>query len=121
VVLVQSLWYVFSFCCLYEMLSCTFLAFFGLVLLLCLGGFVYLDGSYAHEVLEYEINPDELDFTNSVELAKVTCSPCLLCQLELMSFCWPCDVIFFNVVKIIISFFYVDYYCQVLQLDLKYC
>ncbi|KAJ6886130.1 hypothetical protein NC651_026724 [Populus alba x Populus x berolinensis] len=49
---------------------CTFLAFFSLVLLLCLGGFVYLDGSYAREVLEYEINPNELDFTNSVELTK---------------------------------------------------
>ncbi|KAL3591809.1 hypothetical protein D5086_010449 [Populus alba] len=28
------------------------------------------DVSYAPEVLEYEINPDELDFTNSVELTK---------------------------------------------------
>jgi hypothetical protein len=71
------------------------LAFFGLVLLLCLGGFVYLDGSYAREVLEYEINPDELDFTNSVELTKVTCSPCLLCQLELMSFCGLVMTFFF--------------------------
>lgn len=30
---------------------------------------------HAREVPEYEINSDELDFTNSVELTKVTCSP----------------------------------------------
>jgi hypothetical protein len=33
---------------------------------------------HAREVPEYEINPDELDFTNSVELTKVTCSTYLL-------------------------------------------